>query len=140
MMAGDRQFTHASGMKLTGSTKIHQVPLPEVFDCRKAFIGFCGNADNFGPIITWLHNPLEKQPKCRGIEMLVLTDKGYIMHGTTLNNWMRITEPHFSVGSGMHFAQAAMASGKDPYEAVKIASKFDPNTGMGFTKLLMKEK
>jgi hypothetical protein len=30
-----------------------------------------------------------------------------------------------------------MAAGSSPYEAVKIASKYDPWTGMGFNKMEM---
>lgn len=139
MMAGDRQFTHHSGMKMLGTTKVYEVPLPDLFDAKRAFIGFCGNADMFGPIIGWLHSPEGKPPRMKGVEMLLLTDKGRIMHGTTLHNWLEIKDKHYAIGSGMTFAQAAMACGKSPIEAVKVASKFDPNTGMGFTKLFMGE-
>ena len=45
MMVGDKQFTHASGMKLTGKTKVYEVPHPDVFQCKRAFIGFAGIGD-----------------------------------------------------------------------------------------------
>ena len=138
MMAGDRQFTHASGMKMLGRTKIIEVPLPEIFECRRAFLGFAGNADVFSNVVGWLHDPTGKPPKCRDIEMLMLTDKGTIMHGTNLSNWTEICNPHYAIGSGMQYAQAAMSLGKDPYEAVRVASKHDAMTGMGYNKLLMK--
>ena len=67
----------------------------------------------------------------------MLNDKGEIYHATNFSNWLRICDKHYAIGSGMHFAQAAMASGKTPLEAVKIASKFDPSTGMKFNKLVM---
>lgn len=35
----------------------------------------------------------------------------------------------FAIGSGSRYAMAAMACGKTPAEAVKIAAKFDPFTG-----------
>jgi hypothetical protein len=35
----------------------------------------------------------------------------------------------FAIGSGCKFAMAAMACGKTPAEAVKIAAKLDPSTG-----------
>ena len=138
MMVGDRQFTHSSGMKLIGKTKIYELPLPDVFDCKRAFIGFAGNADAFGKAISWLHDPTTKPPKLNGVEMLLLDQRGKIYHGTTMTNWMELSDSHFAIGSGMQFAQAAMASGKDPYEACKIAAKFDANTGCGYTKLVMK--
>lgn len=139
MMAADKQFTHASGMKLIGRTKIIEVPLPEMFGAKRAFIGFSGNADVWGNIVGWLHDPTEKPPKCRDIEFLMLTDKGSIMHGTNMTNWIEICQPHCAIGSGMQYAQGAMAAGKSPIEAVKVASKHDAMTGMGFNKLIMKE-
>jgi len=138
MMVGDKQFTHASGMKLTGKTKVYEVPHPDVFQCKRAFIGFAGNADAFGKALGWLHDPTTKAPKLRDVEMLLLTDKGEILHGTTMHNWLQIPQPFMAIGSGMHYAMGAMAAGKDPYEACKIASKHDSNTGCGFVKLTMK--
>lgn len=35
----------------------------------------------------------------------------------------------FAIGSGAKYAMAAMACGKTPAEAVKVAAKFDPFTG-----------
>lgn len=139
MMAGDRQFTHGSGMKLLGKTKILEVPLPELFDAKRAFLGFAGNADVWGNVVGWLHDPTGKPPKCREVEFLLLTDRGTIMHGTNLTNWLEICTPSYAIGSGMQYAQAAMSVGKTPYEAVKVASKHDAMTGMGFNKLVMKE-
>lgn len=140
MMAGDRQFTHSRGIILTGKTKIYDLPTKvanTLFSADKAFVGFCGNVNNFATAIEWLHSPSDKAPKVKGIEMLLLNDKGHIYHATTLSNWMRICDPYFAVGSGMTFAVGAMASGKNPYEAIKIASKWDPDTGRGFNKLEM---
>jgi ATP-dependent protease HslVU (ClpYQ) peptidase subunit len=137
-MAADKQFTHNGGMKMTGKTKIYELPSEAsvaLFDSPKVFVGFAGNADNFIDAIQWLHNPKEKTPKVKGIEMLLLNHKGYIFHATTLTNWTRIMDKSYSVGSGMHFAQAAMLAGKTPLEAVKIASKLDPSTGCGFNYL-----
>jgi ATP-dependent protease HslVU (ClpYQ) peptidase subunit len=137
MMAGDRQFTHNSGMKLLGKTKILQVPLPEIFDCKKAIIGFAGNAEIWGDIVAWLHSPEGKAPRCRDIEFLMLQNGGKLFHATNMQNWLEIKDPFYAIGNGMQYAQAAMASGKDPYEACKIASKYDPMTGLGFNKITL---
>jgi hypothetical protein len=138
MMAGDRQFTHASGMKMLGAGKLVEVPFPDMFKAKRAVIGFAGSADVWGNVVSYLHDPTGKPPKLRDIEMLMLTDKGEIFHGTNLNNWLIIKDKHYAIGSGMQYAQAAMASGKTPLEACKIASKFDANTGLGYTKVVMK--
>jgi hypothetical protein len=139
-MACDLQFTHSGGIKFKGKTKIIDLK-PEVakaiFGVNRAFIGFCGNADIWGEIVSWYDSPGEKLPKTKGIELLLLTDKQKIYHGTTLSNWMEICEPHFSIGSGMHLALSAMQIGATPKEAVKAAAKYDPNTGMGVKEYLL---
>lgn len=140
MMAGDKQFTHNSGTILTGSTKIWDIPeasAKALFGCKRVFIGGAGNADHFGHIVNYLWIPEGKPPRIKDVEMLMLNDKGEIYHATTFSNWFRIKDPFFAIGSGMQFAIAAMSSGKTPYEAVKIASKYDAGTGKGFNKLEM---
>lgn len=131
-IACDLQFNHSGGIKFKGKTKIIELKTEvskTIFGTSKALIGFCGNADIWSSVVAWLNTPEGKPPKCKDIEFLMLTAEGELFHGTTLANWMKIDEPYFSIGSGMHLAIAAMASGKTPTEAVKIASKHDPNTG-----------
>ena len=140
MMAGDRQFSHSAGVKMRGRTKIYEIPSEvsqEMFGNKRVFVGFAGNADAFADAIGYLHSPSESPPKIRGVEMLMLNERGEIYHATNFRNWLLIDQDHFAIGSGMQFAMAAMGSGKDPLEAVKIASKYDSNTGMGFNKLVM---
>ena len=139
-MACDLQATHSGGLMFKIETKIIELK-PEIaksmFGVKKAFIGFCGSVDSWGEINGWFHMPDGKPPKCRGLEMIMLTDKGEIYHATNLSNWTIIKEKIFAIGSGMHFAVAAMDSGKTPLEAVKLAAKYDPNTGMGYKSYKM---
>ncbi len=133
-IASDLQFTHSAGVKFKGGSKILEVSSElsrAMFNCDKAFLGFCGNADAWGRVVSWFSSPTEKRPKCKNLEFLLLTNKGDIYHATNLTNWMKLNEPYFSIGSGMHFAIGAMASGKTPKEACIVASKYDPNTGFG---------
>jgi ATP-dependent protease HslVU (ClpYQ) peptidase subunit len=133
-IACDLQFTHSGGIKFKGKTKVVDLK-PEVaksiFGAKRVLIGFAGNADIWGELVAWFAVPTDKPPKLKNIELLMLTDEGKIYHGTNLQNWMQIDEPYFSIGSGMHLAIAAMAAGATPAEAVRIASKHDPNTGRG---------
>lgn len=141
MMAGDKQFSHSGGVVFTGKTKIYEIPTEAadaIFGNKRCFIGFAGNADAFADAIGYFWAPSDKPPKLRGVEMLMLNEKGEIYHGTSFRNWLMINDPFFAIGSGMQYAMAAMASGKSPYEAVKVASKYDVNTGRGFNKLEMK--
>ena len=102
-----------------------------MFGIEKAHIGFCGNAEQWANIVAWFASPDDKMPKLKDMELLMLTDTHEIYHATTMQNWLKIDEPFFAIGSGCHLAIAAMSSGKSPKEAIAVASKFDPSTGMG---------
>jgi hypothetical protein len=103
-----------------------------MFGTKQAYIGFSGNADQWGEVISWFSDPSGKPPKCSKIEFLMLNYKKQIFHATNLRNWMLIPEKHFAIGSGMQFALAAMTAGQTPLEACKTSSKHDPMTGLGF--------
>jgi len=139
-MACDLQFTHSGGIKFKGKTKIIDLSpavAKAMFGVDRAFIGFCGNADVWGNVVAWYAKPDEKMPKVKDLELLMLTSEGKLYHATTLSNWMQIDELRFSIGSGMHLAIAAMDAGATPKEAVKIASKHDPNTGRGVKEYVL---
>lgn len=132
-IACDLQFSHASGIKFKGATKVLEVEgkqAAEMFGHERVFIGFAGNADSWGDVVSWFAYPEGKMPKCRELEMLMLSPDG-IYHGTNLKNWTRIDQPHFAIGTGMHLAIAAMDTGQTPKEAVKTACKYDMMSGMG---------
>lgn len=134
-MACDLQFSYQGNRKLKGKTKILELEgdvCKSVFNTKKAFLGFAGNADVWGEIVGWFSDPTDKFPKCKNIEFLLLTNEKKLYHGTNMRNWMLLPESHFAIGSGGDYALAAMTAGKSPLDAVKIASKHDPMTGMGF--------
>jgi ATP-dependent protease HslVU (ClpYQ) peptidase subunit len=140
-MACDLQYSYAK-MKFKGPSKIIQLPEKtsvEVFNNKKVFVGFAGEADKWALVINWFADPSQKPPKLGpSFEMLMLDDKKNIYHATDVRNWFKIHEPYFAIGTGMHFALAAMASDKTPLEAVKIAAKYDPSTGLGYKALHIK--
>jgi ATP-dependent protease HslVU (ClpYQ) peptidase subunit len=131
-MACDLQFTHSSGLKMKGTTKILTVQKNlalEMFGVGKVIIGFCGNADTWGKVNSWFASPTGKLPKCKGIEMLMLTGRNEIYHGTNLANWVKLDMDYFAIGSGSHLAMGAYGVGKDVRAAVKFAHEHDPSTG-----------
>jgi hypothetical protein len=133
-MACDRQFTYMGSTKMRGATKVMEIPEAsalKVFDVKKAFLGFSGNADVWTNVVTWFYTLDDKPPRCKNIEFLLLHEGG-IYHGTNLTNWFLITEPHFAIGSGYSHALTAMDMGATPLEAVKAAAKRDAMTGMGY--------
>ena len=134
-IACDLQITHASNMKLKAATKIFTIPedtCKALFNVRKAYLGYCGNADAWGEVVAWLTTLDGKPPKLKTNEFLLFTDEKKIYHATNMTNWMQIDVPHFAIGSGMQYATAAMSAGATPLEACKIAGKHDTLTGMGY--------
>lgn len=135
-IACDRQFTYNGYTKMLGKTKVIRIPEKfsiDLFDDKLVYVGFCGDAAAWGRAVSWFHDPTSKPPKISGLEMLMLTGTGKLY--TTSNdliNWMPVEDKHWAIGTGMQFAIGAMTTGKTPLEAVKVASKHDTMTGMGF--------
>jgi ATP-dependent protease HslVU (ClpYQ) peptidase subunit len=137
-IAGDKQFTYGGSIKMLGKTKIYEVPAETakaVFGCNKVLVGFCGNAMPIDRAVKWLWEPTTKPPKLKNMEVVMLTDKKEIYHGNDFRSLLKVEDKFMAIGSGMQYALAAMHSGKTPLEAVKIASKFDTMTGMGFNEI-----
>jgi ATP-dependent protease HslVU (ClpYQ) peptidase subunit len=133
-IACDLQFSHYAGVTFKGATKVLKLSdevASDMFSAEKAYVGFAGNADIWGNVVTWFTMYEGKPPQCKGIEFLLLTEQG-IWYGTNMTNWLQIKEPHFAIGSGMQFAMAAMEIGKTPIEACRIAGKYDSATGLGY--------
>lgn len=135
-MACDLQFTNANtGGKWKGKTKIYKMECP--FICGQPFVvGFAGGANDMLTIIDFFenYNP-EVKPRRLSIGAnsggLILTQDGTIYRFSDPTKWILVCEPYAAIGSGMDYALGAMASGKTPKEAVKIASKHDSYTGLG---------
>ena len=137
-IAADKQFTYQGALKMMGKTKIFDVPketAKAVFNSDRVLVGFCGNAIPMQRAVEWLWNPTKKFPKLKEIEILMLTDRKEIYHGNDFRSLLKVEDKFMAIGSGMTYAIAAMTCGKTPLEAVKIASKHDPMTGMGFNEL-----
>ena len=135
-IACDLQATHSGGLKFKIRTKIVPINNPVVYP-HKFYVGLCGDTSLFTDIVGWLADPsaYKRPPKGNGGDFIVLAEDGCIFTFANPSQWMPVDQPYYSVGTGMNYAMAAMAAGKTPYEAVKIAGKFDPSTGMGYKKV-----
>lgn len=131
-IACDLQATHPGGLKFKVKTKIFEIFQPLIYEKKFAF-GLAGNLENFPDIIAFFSDPENtKLPKKLSIEGVVVTENKKIFTFTNPANWFLVNENKYAIGSGMNYAMAAMEAGKDPIEACRIASKFDPSTGLGF--------
>ena len=99
----------------------------------KFYVGFSGDVDGIPDVVDFYHNIEDyKKPPKVNVECLVLTEDKKLFTFVNPGKWLQIKEKYYAVGSGAQFAMGAMEAGKTPLEAVKIASKKDPMTGMGF--------
>lgn len=136
-MASDHQYNHTGGMTFKGMAKM-MVLQKEIanllFNAKKAIVGGAGNAQELGQAWSWLADPQDKFQKVKGSEFVAVTSNKEIYTSFNLINWIKVEQDYYAIGSGMHFAVAALESGKSPVKAVEIATKFDPHTGHGVTE------
>ncbi len=134
-IACDLQMTYGGNIKMKTTSKIMELKQDvsqHLFNTDKVFVGFSGNATGWGNAVSWFLDPSQKPPNLgNSVEMVALTDKGAILHSTSLRTWIPIKDQHFAIGSGMPFALSALELGKTPKEAVLFASKRDAYSGMG---------
>lgn len=135
-IAADRQATHNGGLKFKMKTKLNS--FDNKFFYKTPFhVGLAGNIDSFPDVLTFFLKPdqYKKAPKLKGGEGLILSDDGKIWTFSSPDTWFLVDQPYYSIGSGMNFAMGVLSTGASAYEAVKQASKLDPSTGMGITKI-----
>jgi hypothetical protein len=137
-MASDMQYTHAGGMVFKGAHKmlvLEQEVAEALFGAKKAIVGYAGNSGDIGAVFGWLSNPVDKAPRVKNTELIVLTSNKEIYTNYNLNGWTFVDKPYYSIGSGSHFAMGAMAVGKGSAKAVAVACEMDPATGLGITEI-----
>lgn len=137
-MASDHQYTHGNGMMFKGAHKmmvLEKEVAEAFFGARKAIVGYSGSSGDIGAVFGWLNEPIEKAPKVKNTELIVLTSNKEIYTNYNLGGWILVDKPYYSIGSGSHFAMGALASKGSAPSAVAIATEMDPSTGKGVTEL-----
>jgi len=122
-MSGDKQNTY-------GDQKFHNT---KIFKIHQSIIGLAGDCDQCEIFLAWYKNkknPADKPEEFDEIEVLELTKFGLYIYPASLSR-MKVDDPFYAIGSGSQAALAAMHLGKNPIEAVEIASIIDPSTGGG---------
>lgn len=100
--------------------KLYRLPDGSLF-------GAAGSCQEILAVLAWLRRG-EKPSDLQNFEGLIVSQAGVSALGMRL---MRepVVERYYAVGSGAHFAIAAMACGRSAVQAVRIAARFDPGTG-----------
>ena len=95
-------------------------------------IGFCGSLAFAEAVMQWLESGEGKRPKARSyddFQAIAIGDEGVFLIEDVKLRRVPILDEFYAVGSGSHYAMGAMAMGATAQEAVKIAARFDENTG-----------
>lgn len=103
-----------------------------------ALFAAAGSVQEILAVLGWL-NGGEKPADLQDFEGLIITKHGADRLGERLMSVPSL-EPFCAIGSGAHFALAAMACGKTAVEAVRIAARFDPGTGGRVESITLRRK
>ncbi len=125
----DLQFTHSSGYKFEGSTKIVEMNVPVLYP-KPFYVGYAGSVNRIQEVLNWLVDPTEKVPRGKDhAEFVVLTKDKKMFTFYNPVNWIEIKDKYYTIGSGAPYAAGALAAGSNVSDAIKIASKHDSHTG-----------
>lgn len=126
----DQQATHYTGYKMKVQTKVHLFENKNIYQVP-FYLGYSGSIEKAHSVLEWFNNPESKPPINKDSEFIVLGQDKKIYTFINPTKWVLISEPYYAIGSGGHYALGALHAGKNTKEAVAIASKCDPNTGLG---------
>lgn len=132
-MYGDLQYTTGDHYKWKGKGKVFKYKASPLWHCDY-IVGFAGTAEAVVSVNWYFTNPNDFPPPKVGrgeLYGLVLTAEGEIYRFNNYSKWLQVHEDYAAIGSGGMYALGALASGKTPKEAVKVAMGMDPFTGMG---------
>lgn len=131
-LQGDLQFTGGNN-KFKGKTKVYQFKAhPDTYPCD-FIVGFCGIAAEIVPAVSYFSDPdsYKKPPRAKISGLVLTAQKKIFIFEDDYTKWLIVDQPFYAMGSGAPYALAAMEVGATPKEAIKVAMKHDPLTGMG---------
>jgi ATP-dependent protease HslVU (ClpYQ) peptidase subunit len=131
-MACDLQMTEGT-KKWKCKTKIYKFKAnPNTYPHSDFIVGFAGTAGSIVSVAEFFSLPdTTTPPKVKDLKGLVLTAEGHIFAFDQYTQWIRIDQKYAAIGSGGEYALGAVEMGASLREAIKVASKHDPNTGLG---------
>jgi len=123
VIAADSLITQ-NGTRIGTVAKIVRVP-------GGGLAGVAGELGGMARFLDWARSGAEGEltfSTCE-IDGFLVTAEGQVLVTTDSGGMVKIKQPFHAVGSGRDFARGALAAGATAVEAVKIAMKFDTQTG-----------
>lgn len=130
-LSADGQSTSGSVIVGTYSKKIYTeiTQNTKIYDAQVVAIAVSGTCGDEYHVIKAIRNNSLLLHKELSFEVILFTEDGkcFVMHKSKDNEMAKMweQEPPYAIGSGRDFALAAMAMGKDSYDAVMFAADFD---------------
>jgi ATP-dependent protease HslVU (ClpYQ) peptidase subunit len=126
IMAGDSRIT-------AGEDEISPGAVRKVFRLSNGtLIGFAGTLAKIQEVMKQLRKTPSKidfkVAKGEELHALIVYSDG-VVRELDSEGWTEIKAPYYAIGTGSLVAKVAMACDKSPAEAVRMAMKFDKNTG-----------
>lgn len=127
-MAGDGLSHWANSILSRRVVKIRKI--------GKELFGFSGSSDQAHSFIKWYKAGADpdNMPSMSDLNVLMVNKSGVYIACQPAFNFQRVDRV-MAIGSGADYAVGAMAAGKKPREAVRIASRYDWGTGGRITVL-----
>ena len=131
IIAFDSQITCGDTLAGYCNDKVVKIVLPN----KIVYVCAAGNASACTALINWAYTNFDPEQKPRVesnsevLQGLIIEDTGKVFCIDIGFSPYLIKAPFLTIGCGGNIALGAMAAGASALEAVKIASKWDVNTG-----------
>jgi len=109
-------------------------------------VGISGEMSTGLMLVDWLDKPIHDENSypdnklpdrgCRAIMVHITNDK-QIYEYSEMSKPILINDEHYTLGTGQEYAMAAMACGKNAYEACLITCSLSASCGMGIDTLTL---
>lgn len=137
-IAWDGRMLAADGMSVWGAMKVRSEPKIVQID-GKTWMAGAGRAEHVAMVVEWVRDGcLKPRPlfrKDEGVNIMVVRvdDDGFAQLTTMEEELVEVSHGGgpLALGSGGHFAMAAMHLGKSAMDAVRVANALCSSSGMG---------
>lgn len=144
IIAFDSQITGGNTLSGYCNDKVKKIDFPD----KTIYVGTAGSAALCTALMNWAYTNFDptQKPKAESsndvLQAFIIDDKGNVLHVDAGMTPYAVKAPFHTLGCGGDIALGAMAQGASALEAVKIAAKWDVNTGgkIHHFKLKFKEK
>jgi hypothetical protein len=110
----------------------------KVAEIRDHLLAYAGDADQGEEMLHWFKAgadpdkfPEKQRDHQRFSPLVAIRRDGWILVYECTPYPVRHPPQKYAIGTGKAYALAAMYCGRDSEDAVKVASEFDPHTGLG---------